>query len=102
MISAPGVGPDGAEKVSQPGDMMLGPLPMSNGNHLWVQVRKTKLTGNEIQTFAKIGQDHFTGAFNGDPGFAMASWVTTDPDHAVPLIVTFPLDRRIHFGQVDG
>jgi hypothetical protein len=100
MISTPGNGLDEAKKVSQAGDTLIGSLPMSNGKNVWLQVRRTKLTGKEIRTLATTGQE-FDG-FKGDPAHAWGMWVTTDPDHDLPLIVTFPLDRRIHFGKADG
>jgi hypothetical protein len=99
LISAPGIGQDGAVKVSQPGDRILGPLPMSNGKNLWLQTRKAKLTDTEIQTLTNVGKEY--EGFQGDPEHAWGLWVSTSPDYGEPLIVTFPLSRR-HFGHLDG
>jgi hypothetical protein len=102
LISAATVPAEGINSVSQPGDWIVGSLPLSNGETVWLQARQAGISSDERKGIASAEREYqgfqVSGDLNAiDPwGF----WITTSPQ-GVPLWVQFPLGRH-HFQAVGG
>ncbi len=96
LFSAATVPADGINSVSQPGDWIVGSLPLSNGETVWLQARQAGISADERKGIASVEREY--------RGFQVSDlkaidpwgiWITTSPQ-GPPLLVQFPLGRH-HF-----
>jgi hypothetical protein len=83
--------------VSEPGDWVVGSLPLANGETVWLQARQAGISSDERNGIASVEREYqgfqVGGELRGiDP---WGIWITTSPA-GPPLMVQFPLGRH-HF-----
>jgi hypothetical protein len=97
LFSTPGIAADEINSVSQPGDLIVGSLPLANGETVWVQAREAAMSPDEQDRFASIERQYMGfGASDLDSIEPWALWLTGSPELGTPLLIEFPLGRR-HF-----
>lgn len=96
LFSAAAVPTDGINSVSQPGDWIVGSLPLSNGETVWLQARQAGISSDERKGIASVDRE-YRGVQVSDPHAInpWGIWITTSPN-GPPLLVQFPLGRH-HF-----
>jgi len=101
LFSAATVPADGVNLVSQPGDWIVGSLPLSNGETVWVQARQAGISSDERKGIASVEREYQGFQVSGDRSAIdpWGIWITTSPQ-GPPLLVQFPLGR--HHVQVTG
>jgi len=90
--------PAGAiNSVSQPGDWIVGSLPLSNGETVWVQARQAGISSDERKGLASVEREYDGIEVSGDLSSMdwWGVWITTS-SQGPPLLVQFPLGRH-HF-----
>ena len=95
LFAAPEVPPDSIQSVSQHGDHILGHLPLSNGETVWLQARWSTMSSSELR-----GRDSLSGEFQGFQTSGdindVSPWalVVTTSELGIPLLVHFPLGHH--------
>lgn len=97
LFSAVTVPADGIKAVSQPGDLIVGSLPLSNGETVWLQARQAGISSDERTGLASVEREYHGFEVNGDLSTIdpWGFWITTSPQ-GPPLLVQSPLGRH-HF-----
>jgi hypothetical protein len=105
LYSSPKVPSGEIESVSQPGDAILGSLPLSNGEKVWVQAHQQLMTLEERRGIDRVQREF--------PGFKLTRGTHRDVDawglwipkkgsvEGIPLLVQFRLGRH-HFERGDA
>ncbi len=97
LFSSAAVASDGILQVSMPADRIVGSLPMSNGETVWLQARQTEMSPEENKGIDSAEREFRGFGVSGDleSVHAWGLWIaTSNPD--TPILVQFPLGRR-HF-----
>jgi len=102
LFSTPTVPAEGINSVSQPGDWIVGSLPLSNGETVWLQARQAGISSDERKGIASAEREYQGFQVSGDLNAVdpWGFWITVSPQ-GVPLWVQFPLGRH-HFQAVGG
>jgi hypothetical protein len=97
LFSAATVPTNGINLVSQPGDVIVGSLPLSNGETVWLQARQAGISSDERKGIASAEREYQGFQVSGDLSkiSPWGIWITTSPA-GPPLWVQFPLGRH-HF-----
>jgi hypothetical protein len=97
LFSAVTVAASGINSVSQPGDWIVGSLPLANGETVWLQARQAGISLDERKGIASVEREYRGFQVDGDlRGIdPWGIWITTSPA-GPPLMVQFPLGRH-HF-----
>jgi len=101
VLFAAATGPaDGINSVSQPGDWIVGSLPLSNGETVWLQARQAGISSDERKGIASVEREYRGFQVDGDLNAVdpWGIWITTSPQ-GPPLLVQFPLGRH-HFQAI--
>jgi hypothetical protein len=97
LFSAATVPTNGINLVSQPGDVIVGSLPLSNDETVWLQARQAGISSDERKGIASAEREYQGFQVSGDLSkiSPWGIWITTSPA-GPPLWVQFPLGRH-HF-----
>jgi hypothetical protein len=97
LFSAPTAPTDGINTVSQPGDIIVGSLPLANGETVWLQARQAGISADERTVLASVEREYYGFEVSGDLSGIdpWGLWITTS-QQGPPLLVQFPLGRH-HF-----
>jgi hypothetical protein len=95
LFSAPTVPPDGIKLVSEPGDRIVGSLPLSNGETIWLQARQTGISSDERKIFASVEREFYGFQVTGDVD-KVDGWVvwSTLSQQGLPLLIQFQLGKH--------
>jgi hypothetical protein len=88
--------------VSQPGDWIVGSLPLSNGETVWLQARQAGISSDERKGIASVEREYQGFQVSGDLNAIdpWGVWITTSPQ-GPPFLAQFPLGRH-HFRIADA
>jgi hypothetical protein len=96
LFSAPTVPPDGINLVSEPGDRIVGSLPLSNGETVWLQARQVGISSDERKHIASTEREFRGFTVSGDAE-AIDPWgVVITSAQGLPLLVQLRLGHQ-HF-----
>jgi hypothetical protein len=101
LFAAATVPADAINSVSQPGDWIVGSLPLANGERVWLQARQAGISSEERKGLASVEREFRGFQVSGDLSKTdpWGIWITTSPQ-GPPLLAQLPLGRH-HF-QVTG
>jgi hypothetical protein len=102
LFSSASTSPEAINSVSQPGDWIVGSLPLSNRGAVWVQARQVAMSPEEQKGIASVEREFRGIQVSGDLDAmnAWGLWITSSPVEGIPLLVQFQLGRR-HFQARD-
>jgi len=88
--------PDTINSVSQTGDWIVGSLPLSNGETVWVQARQAAMSPDDQKGIASVEREFRGIQVSGDLDAInlWGLWLTSSPVRVIPLLVQFQLGRR--------
>jgi hypothetical protein len=83
--------------VSRPGDQILGSLPLSSGETVWLQARQEEMSPDETKGIDSVERQFRGFKVSGDLDsiHAWGLWIATS-SQGLPILVQFPVGRR-HF-----
>jgi hypothetical protein len=96
LFSAAGVDPDEINSVSGVGDVILGSLPLANGEHVWLQSRISDMSEAEVEGINSAEKEWRGFSVTANDGLigGWALWIAESPVHNIPLMIQFPLGHR--------
>jgi hypothetical protein len=81
LFAAATVPADAIKSVSQPGDWIVGSLPLANGETVWLQARQAGISSDERKGLAAVEREYYGIEVSGDLSSMdwWGVWITTSP-----------------------